>query len=137
GYPVASSIGPFPLLALGLDRLARDADRPAAVLTTISLVLIVVGGHPEMLLFAVAAGGGWFLFRLARGEPGRRGRAVRLSFLAGALALGLTAVQLVPLVEALPQTWERVFRSEWYAHQKKSVDAAQSVRRASTILVPF
>jgi len=137
GYPVASSIGPFPLLALSLDRLARDADRPAAVLTTISLVLIVVGGHPEMLLFAVAAGGVWFLFRLARGEPGRRARAVRLSFLAGALALGLTALQLVPLFEALPQTWERFFRSDWYAHQKKSVDAAQSLRRAATILVPF
>jgi len=137
GYPVSSSVGPFPFLALGLDRLARDADRPAAVLTTVALVLIVVGGHPEMLLFSVTAGGIWFLFRLAGAEQGRRARAVRLSLLAGALALGLTAVQLVPFAEALPQTWERVFRSEWYAHQKKSVDAAQSARRVATIVVPF
>ena len=137
GYPVSNAVGPFPLLALGLARLARDADRSAVVLTVVALLLIILAGHPEMLLFSVSAGGVWFLFRLARGEPGRRARAVRLSLLAGALALGLTAVQLVPFVEALPQSWELTFRSEWYAHQKKSVDAAQSVRRAATILVPF
>ena len=69
GYSVTNAIGPFPLLALGLLRLARDADRRAAALTAAALVLIVVGGHPEMLLFAVAAGGVWFLFRLRGSAP--------------------------------------------------------------------
>ena len=137
GYPVANAIGPFPLLALGLRRLARQTDRRAFGLTTGSLLLIITAGHPEMLLFAVAAGGVWFLFELAHASSGRRFRALLLSLGAGALALGLTAVQLLPLAEALPQTWEAAFRSEWYAHQPKSVDIVQSARRSVLSVVPF
>jgi hypothetical protein len=137
GYPVTNAVGPFPLLALGLERLARDADRRAVVLTIVALLLIILAGHPEMLLFTVAAGGVWFLFRLRRSDPRRRRRAVGLSLLAGALALGLSAVVLAPFLEALPQTWEHAFRSEWWAHQKKSAALVESVRRAGRLALPY
>ena len=58
----------------------------------------------------------YFLFLLFCADRGRRLRPLLLSLAAGALALGLTAVQLVPLAEALPHTWEHTLRSEWYAH---------------------
>src|SRR5262245_62353656 len=64
GYPVTPSLGPFPLLLLGLGRLARDADWRAVAVTTAALVLIVTAGHPETVLFAVAGGGVYFLFAL-------------------------------------------------------------------------
>ena len=137
GYPVTTSLGPFPLLLLGLGRLARDADRRAVALTTAALVLIITAGHPESVLFAVAGGGVYFLFALGAAGSGRRLRPVRLSLAAGAFALGLTAVQLLPLVEALPQTWEHVFRHGYYANVDKSPALADSARRGLTSVLPF
>jgi hypothetical protein len=137
GYPVTNAVGPFPLLALGLARLARDADRGAVVLTVVALLLIILAGHPEMLLFTVSAGGVWFLFWLRRSDPRRRLRAIGLSLLAGGLALGLSAVQLGPFLEALPQTWEHDFRTSWFAHQKKSATLVETSRRAATLAVPY
>lgn len=137
GYPVGNAVGPFPLLLLGLNRLVRDADRRAVAVTVVALVLNITAGHPETLLFAVIGAGACFLIQLGFAGRGRRLRPLLLSLLAGALALGLTAVQLIPLKEALPQTWEHTLRSGWYAHEKKSVSPKESARRAVPILLPF
>jgi hypothetical protein len=137
GYPVGSAIAPFPLLLLGLSRLVRDADRRAVALTVAALVLVVLAGHPETLLFAVAGAGVYFLFLLGFAGAGRRVRPLGLSLLSGVLALGLTAVVLLPLAEILPQTWEHVLRSSWYAHIGKSEGLDESLRRAEIELVPF
>jgi hypothetical protein len=137
GYPVANSFGPFPLLLLGLSRLARDADRRALALTAAALILIITAGHPESLLFAVSGAGVYFLFLLGFAPSGRRVRPLLLSLAAGGIALGLTAVQLAPMVEALPKTWEHVFRSDYYAHVKKSAEALESLRRAAISVLPF
>src|SRR5262249_39905526 len=132
-----NAVAPWPLLLLGLSRLAREADGHAVALTVVALVAIVTAGHPETLLFAVAAGGVWFLFELGVAELGRRLRAVALSLLAGALALGLTAVQLLPLAEIVPKTWEHVVRSEFFAHQKKSAPPSDGARRLTVDVVPY
>ena len=137
GYPVTNAVGPFPLLVVGLRRLARDVDRRAVALTVVALLLILLAGHPEMLLFTVSAGGVVFLFALSRTEKGRRPKALVLALLAGALALGLSAVQLGPFLEALPQTWEHTFRSSWWAHQRKSAALVESAARAGTLAVPY
>ena len=137
GYPVTATLGPFPLLLLGLGRLARDPGRRGVALTVAALYLIVTSGHPETLLFSVAGAGVYFLFALGAAPRGRRLRAVLLSALAGVVALGLTAMQLAPLAEALPQTWEHVFRHGWYATVDKSADRVHSARRGLTALLPF
>jgi hypothetical protein len=137
GYPVSEAIAPFPLLLLGLSRLVRDADRRAAALTTAALVLIVLAGHPETLLFSVAGAGVYFLFLLGLAGAGHRARPLGLSILSGTLALGLTAVVLLPLAEVLPSTWEHVLRSGWYAHVEKAVGPAESLRRAEVEILPF
>ena len=137
GYPVSNALGPFPLLLLGLDTLARSPGTRSMAVTTTALVLIVLAGHPETLLFSVAGGGVYFLFALAQSGRGQRLRAIGLSAAAGALALGLTAVQLLPLAEILPQTWEHAIRKEWYAHLPKSVPPVESLRRSATSLLPF
>jgi Bacterial membrane protein YfhO len=137
GFPVGNSVGPFPLLLLGLSRLARDSNRRAVGLTTCALVLIVTAGHPETLLFAVAGGGVYFLFQLAFADRARRLPAVLLSLVAGAAALGLTAVQLLPLAEAMPQTHEHAVRSGYFADAKKGAPLIESARRSLTFPVPF
>ena len=60
GYPVTPSVAPFPLLLLGLSRLAGKADRRAVGVTVAALVLTAIAGHPETLLFAVTGGGLYF-----------------------------------------------------------------------------
>ena len=137
GYSVGSAVAALPLLLLGLTRLARDANGRAVAITVAALVLIVAGGHPETLLFAVAGGGVWFLFELGGAGKGRRARPLALSLLAGALALGLTAVQLLPLAEIVPRTYEHAVRSEFFAHISKAAPLPDSARRIAVDVVPF
>ncbi|HZF12655.1 MAG TPA: YfhO family protein [Thermoanaerobaculia bacterium] len=145
GYSIAPAAAPYPLLLLGLRRLARALPgreaRRAVVLTIVALLLILVSGHPESLLYAVAGGAIYFLFELAWAgrQGGRRGWMVPLnrSLLAGALTLGIAAVQLVPFAEALPHTVEHYFRSAVFAHMKRSLPPGVSLSRTATSLVPY
>jgi hypothetical protein len=137
GYPVGPSVSTFPLLLLGLHRLVEDADRRAVGITTAALVLIAVAGHPETLLFAVAGGGVFFLFELRWAGRGRRLRPVLLSFLAGALALGLSAVVLLPFLEIVPQTWQHALRQATYAKARRSEPVVESLRRVLPSLMPY
>ncbi len=136
GYPVSPAAAPFPLLLLGLRRLAQDADRRAVGLTVASLFLILHSGHLETVLHAVSAAGLYFLFVLGRTDRGRRGRPLLLSLAAGALSLGLGAVLLMPFFEVWPQTIECALRSDIYSHATKSVPLAGAFARAATFLVP-
>jgi hypothetical protein len=107
------------------------------LLTAVALSLIVLAGHPETLLFAVAGAGVYFLFLLASAGRGRRLRPVLLALASGAAALGLSAVQLLPLLEAIPHTWEHAFRTSWFAHAARSVSPLQSARRALPMILPY
>ncbi|HEY6066776.1 MAG TPA: YfhO family protein [Thermoanaerobaculia bacterium] len=137
GYPLSPAAAPFPLLLLGLRRLVRAPDRAAVGVTVAALLLNVTSGHPETLLHAVAGGGVYFLFELAFGNRGSRARALARSLLAGAATLGLSAVLLLPLAEALPHTAEHWMRSELYAHLVKSVSVPESLRRSVQDVVPY
>lgn len=137
GWQHSAAAPLFPLLLLGLRRLAREPGRRAVGLVVAVLFLIVTAGHPETLLHGVSAAGVYFLFELAFAGSGRRLRPFLLSLVAGGLALGLSAVLLLPLVEALPHTAEHFVRSSWYAHVDKSVSLAESLRRSIQDVVPY
>jgi Bacterial membrane protein YfhO len=137
GYPLTPAAAPFPLLLLGLKRLVSEADARSVALTVVALLLIVTSGHPETLLHAVAGAGVFFLFELGAAARGRRLRSLLLSLLAGAIALGLSAVLLLPLFEALPHTFEHALRTSWYAHVDRSVDLRPSLSRGVQNIVPY
>ena len=137
GYPLTPAVAPFPLLLLGLRRLVSEPGGRAVGITVAALLLNVTSGHPETLLHAVAAGGVWFLFELAWVGRKRGARPLRLSLLAGAITLGLSAVLLLPLVEALPHTLEHMMRRAVYAQEDKSVSVPESLRRSIPNLVPY
>ncbi len=137
GYPLTPAAAPFPLLLLGLRRLVTQAHRRAVGLTVVALLLILTSGHPETLLHSVAGAGIYFLFELGFVGKGRRLRPLGLSLIAGVLTLGLCAVLLLPLAEALPHTAEHFFRSNVYAHARRSMSVEDSIRRATPNLMPF
>src|SRR5262249_27505762 len=126
---------PFPLLLLGLHRLARDAARVAAGVTIAALFLIVHAGHLESVLHTVCAAGLYFLFALWQAGPGRRWRPFSLSLLVGGLSLGLGAVLLLTFFEVWPQTLESAIR-DFYALSKKSVPLAEALARTATFFAP-
>jgi Bacterial membrane protein YfhO len=137
GWQHSAAAPPFPLLLLGLSRLVREPGYRSVALTVAAILLIVTAGHPETLLHGVAAAGVYFLFELAFAGRGRRRRPLLFSLVAGAVALGLSAVLLLPLLEALPHTAEHFVRSGWYAHVDKSVSLAESLRRSIPDVVPY
>ena len=137
GWQHTAASAPFPLLLLGLRRLAFDPGRRAVALTVVALLLIVTAGHPETLLFSVSAAGVFFLFELGWAGRGRRPRSLRLALLAGGITLGLSAVLLLPLIEALPHTFEHAIRSAHYAHIVRSVSLPESLRRSIPDVVPY
>jgi hypothetical protein len=137
GYPLTPAAAPFPLLLLGLRRLVTRGDRRSVALVVVALLLIVTSGHPETLLHSVAGAGVYFLFELGFAGKGRRLRPVLLSLLAGALTLGLSAVLLLPLAEALPYTQEQFTRQSWYAHTRKSFPLRETLRHGATNAMPY
>ena len=136
GYPLSPATAPLPLLLLGLRRLAREPGRRALIVTVVALLLVVTAGHPESLLHVVAGAGVWFLFELASSRRGRRGRALGMSLAAGALALGLSAILLVPFFEILPHSREHGLRSQVYGESDRSAPLAASARHAVQNVMP-
>ena len=114
GWSVGPATATFPLLLLGLRRLAREPGRRAIGLTAAALWLSFCGGHPESFFHGAAAAAVYFLWELfgtststststsARG----RGPAIGAALAAGVLALLLTGPQLLPLLEAIPHSAE-------------------------------
>ena len=137
GYPLSPAAAPFPLLLLGARRLARAPGKRSAALAVVAFLAIATAGHPETLLHAVAPAAVYFVFELAGAPRERRLRGVWAAFAAGAFALGLAAVQLLPLVEALPHTAEHPARKSWYAHQPRARPAAENLFRLVPQVVPY
>jgi hypothetical protein len=141
GWSVGPSTATFPLLVLGLRRLAREPGRGGVGLTAAALALSLLGGHPESLLHTAAAGGVCFLWELLTRRESRApaGRAVVGAAAAGVLAALLTAPQLFPLLEALPHSAE--YRQRRRALEagpaRQSVSVSDSAARLLPDLLPF
>jgi hypothetical protein len=139
GWAVGPSIAGFPLLLLGLRRLARGGGNGFAI-TAAALLLSATGGHPETLFHCVAAAGVYFLFELfARDARPRAGRAIGGALGAGLLAAALAAPVLLPLLEALPHSAEYASRHEALAKEgsRQSVPALEAARRLRPAVLPF
>lgn len=137
GFPLSPATAPFPLLLLGLRRLARGTEEHGVAITVAALLLIATAGHPETLFHAVVAAGVYFLFELGFAGRGNRLRAILLSLLAGAIAIGLSAMLLLPFNEVLPHTREEALRSDWFADIPKSVPLRQSLRLTVQNAMPY
>ncbi len=142
GWSVGPSTATFPLLLLGLRRIARGGSRGLA-LTTAALLLSLAGGHPESLFHSVAAAGAVFLVDLvarARLGPGvSLARPLGSALSAGVLALLLAGPQLFPLLEVIPHTAEYRERQSRLAAgvSVQSVPLDEALARLRPAVLPF
>ncbi len=137
GFPQSATAAPFPLLLLGVRRMVRSPGRSSVALSVVAFLAIATAGHPETLLHAMAPAGVYFLFELAGAARGRRLRGLGAAAAAGAFAVGLSAVQLLPLLEALPHSVEHGGRKAWYAHQPRARPVGESLLRLVPQAVPY
>lgn len=135
GWPLVLTVVFFPLVLLAVRRVAHAPGLRSAVLLTVAFVLVLLAGHPETAFHAVMVGLAYGVFELVRARGTSRLAPVGWSLLAGLVAILLTAIDVLPFLEAMPQTVLHTHR--------QATDAAQSVpwglalERLRVVLVPF
>jgi hypothetical protein len=71
------------------------------LLAAVALTLLLVGGHPQWMMYGVLALGLYFVFRIAWPSPATRRWTLMGAVLLTALGFALAAIQLVPAIEYL------------------------------------
>ncbi len=130
GWPLGRTWAYLPLVLFATHRLVH---RERAGLLTTAFVLVIVAGHPESVLHVVACGAAYGAFELARA---RRMRPMLLGVGAGLVALLLTAVYLLPFLEAAQQTLEYRVRHDVYARSPYNVSMERQLARLQQSFVP-
>jgi hypothetical protein len=133
GWPLARAWAYLPLIFFAVRRLVEEASVRAAVLLMIVLTLLILSGHPESLFHITAAGGAYGIFEIAATRK-RVGRVMALAVAAGIVALLVTAIFLLPFLEASQQTVELQTRMT-YSSAPPGIEVMQ--RRAGNTFLPF
>lgn len=129
-WPLGASWAWFPFILLGGKRAVETpAARSIGILTT-GLTLMLLAGHPETALHVVFLGSAFGLFL----RP--KLRALGAAVLSGVLALLLSAIFLLPILEAAPQTMEHMYRTAVFAEQDRGVDGEEVLARLATDVFP-
>src|SRR5262249_8062419 len=105
GYPMGDAAIWLPLIFYGVTRLRQASARTALLITSTAFAMPVIAGHPETAVQMTVAG---VLFALALLVIPGKSVVSRTEFLlrfalAGCLALGIAAIQMLPSVEWLTQ----------------------------------
>src|SRR5947209_2138040 len=108
--------------------------RSTTILTAI-LTLLLLAGHPETAFHIVFCGA---LYGLVELLAIRRNvaRVLATAAAAGGIALLLSAIYLLPMFEAAPQTMEQQFRTGGYRDVPRGVPMAESGARILTDFFP-
>jgi hypothetical protein len=104
GWPLANTAALLPLFLYSLVRCDQEGGRRDRLLLALATFSLLLAGHPETIVYALALGLA-FLLDLVRRRPAGRRRALLLGTgLAMALAAAAAAPLLVPTLRYLPQT---------------------------------
>lgn len=109
-WPLGLSWALLPLVLLGAHRVARQPSVRAWALLTTVFVLLLLAGHPETVLHVIVIGAVYGLVHMIRSTAVR---SLGVAIAAGAVALLVCAIFLLPYLEAVPQTGEYAFRQTW------------------------
>jgi hypothetical protein len=111
GWPLARAWAWLPLIFFAVRLVVREASIRGGVILMIALTLLAQSGHPESLLHVTAVAATYGLFEIITTRK-RVGRVILITATSGVIALLLTAIFLLPFLEASQQTLEIHFRRE-------------------------
>jgi len=129
-WPDGHAFALFPMVMIGTRRVALSPGIRSASILMAGFSLMIVSGHPETLLQTVTIALPYGIFLLAM-ERRHVVRSIAFATAAGLVALALTAVQMLPLLEAMPQSNEYQFRHEVWS---KTVHAARPEESRARLL---
>lgn len=137
-WPIGAAVALTPLVLLGVRRVVRRPGWAAALLLAGGLALTVLAGHPESVVHVVALGGVVGLAEALAAPRQRWGRIAGWTAVAGALALAVAAVYLLPFVEVLTQTAQYLYRSSAVAAALLSAGApfGEAARHLAASVLP-
>jgi hypothetical protein len=135
GWPVALAASAVPLLVLAARRVACRPGAASAAVMAVAWMLLFLGGSPEVALPAGLLAGLLFLGQLTS-SPNRRS-ALWTAAAGTTLGLLLSGVQLVPFLDALPQTAELAARKAGDGAGLVAADSATSTALLTEHLLPF
>ena len=134
-WSLGSSWAWLPFVLFATRRCVHDPGvRSAAFLMTV-LTLLLLAGHPETAFHIVFCGSLYGLVELLAMRR-NAGRVLASAAAAGVIALLLSAIYLLPMFEAAPQTMEQQFRTGGYRDVPRGVTLAESGARILTDVFP-
>ncbi|HEV8435223.1 MAG TPA: hypothetical protein VGR95_17570, partial [Thermoanaerobaculia bacterium] len=136
GWPLSRAWTYLPLVFLGVRIIVRDRTVRGSVLLMIALALLILSGHPESLLHVVVVGGVYGVFEIVTTRTGAP-KAIALAVVAGVLALLIGAIQLLPFLEASPQTYEDEVRRGLFANTEFPPMPELVKKRVSSMILPY
>jgi hypothetical protein len=136
-WPLGFAWAFLPLVLLAVRRVVVAPSIRSASILTIVLTVEVLTGHPETLLHVTFLGGIYGVYELLRRGRASRGRAIAYAAAAGVLALLLTAIALLPFLEASPQTAEHFVRTEYFARSPLRISPGRVSAALLSDLLPF
>jgi membrane protein YfhO len=103
-WPIGNSPALLPLVLYALAMTADRGARRDFLLLAVAVASLLVGGHPETIVYVILAGSLFAAARLLRRPSREQPRLLVRWAIAGAIALGLVAPALLPAMRFLPQT---------------------------------
>jgi Bacterial membrane protein YfhO len=117
-----------PLLLVAVRRVIATPNARTGALLTFVFTALLYSSHPESAVLSILLG---LLFAIRRVSL----RAVAMAIAAGVLALLLSAIQLLPFLEAMPQSAEHVHRATLGAIEAPRPN--ETLARAASSFVPY
>jgi hypothetical protein len=122
-WPLGGAWSLLPFVLLGVRRAS-------IALLASAFTLLLLAGHPETALHIVAIAGVYALVQ-------RNRRVILNGIVSGLIALGLSAIFILPILEAAPQTMEHVTRTGQFAETPRGVATQEVLRRFATDAFPY
>jgi len=134
-WPLGFGWALLPLVLMATRRVvASPSIRSTAILTT-ALTLEALAGHPETLLHVTAIGAVYGVFEIVRGR--QKSKTIACAIAAGILALLLSAIAILPFLDASKQTVEHRIRTELFAKAPLRVATGLPSAALLSDLLPF
>jgi hypothetical protein len=135
-WPLGFTWALFPFVLLSARTVVHAPSLRSFGFLTVSLVLMILAGHPESIVHLVFLGCAYAALQLALNR--RHGvRALATAAVAGVVALMLCAVYLLPLLEAVEVTDEHRSRTSLYAKEPRGISLPRTVATLATDFLPF
>ncbi len=135
GTALGNAVSVTPLVLLGARRVVREPGRRSGAILTSALLLLVLSGHPESALHVVSFGVAYAGFEIGMRRGAGLPRVLASGIGAGLAALLLSAIFLLPHLEAIRQSEEYIHRALGYRQQAST--AAQMLHGLRANAFPF